>query len=206
MYIWYSTCGEWGSEWILWNESYFSQIPTSITFTPRITFLRMKHAHYVMRGIWFRTAALWPAWSISKWGGVSYFAYRIDLGFLFHYNDSKSPDKWLGDLIFYYYQISHVNVMVWTTSARYNLIFYFSSLYIIYIPYTKSPIPQDHPHRRLWKLLAEAALDRREFGIAEKAFVRSGDYAGLCLVRQLLQVGGYWRRERERERESDCVI
>ncbi|KAJ3036043.1 WD repeat-containing protein 35 [Rhizophlyctis rosea] len=44
---------------------------------------------------------------------------------------------------------------------------------------------EDNPHPRLWKLVAEAALEQLEFGIAEKAFVRCGDYIGLQVLRRL---------------------
>jgi WD repeat-containing protein 35 len=44
----------------------------------------------------------------------------------------------------------------------------------------------DHnPHPRLWKLLALAALEDLELGVAEKAFVRFEDYYGIQLVKQL---------------------
>lgn len=42
-----------------------------------------------------------------------------------------------------------------------------------------------NPHPRLWKLLALAALEDLELGIAEKAFVRFEDYYGIQLVKQL---------------------
>jgi len=42
-----------------------------------------------------------------------------------------------------------------------------------------------NPHRRLWRLLAEAALDQLDFNIAEKAFVRFEDYQGIQLVKRL---------------------
>eukprot|EP00002_Diphylleia_rotans_P007172 TRINITY_DN1668_c0_g1_i5.p1 TRINITY_DN1668_c0_g1~~TRINITY_DN1668_c0_g1_i5.p1 ORF type:complete len:840 (+),score=196.96 TRINITY_DN1668_c0_g1_i5:209-2728(+) len=43
----------------------------------------------------------------------------------------------------------------------------------------------DRPHPRLWKLLAESALDKLDFGMAEKAFVRCADYQGVQLVKRL---------------------
>ena len=45
---------------------------------------------------------------------------------------------------------------------------------------------EKHSHPRLWKLLANAALEDLELAIAEKAFVRCGDYYGVQLVKQLL--------------------
>jgi len=42
-----------------------------------------------------------------------------------------------------------------------------------------------HPHPRLWRLLAEAALERLEFGVADKAFVRCNDYPGIQFVKSL---------------------
>jgi len=43
----------------------------------------------------------------------------------------------------------------------------------------------DNPHPRLWRLLAEAALDQLDFGVAEKAFVRFEEYQGIQLVKRL---------------------
>lgn len=40
-------------------------------------------------------------------------------------------------------------------------------------------------HPRLWRLLAEAALDQLDFQVAEKAFVRFEDYQGILLVKRL---------------------
>lgn len=42
-----------------------------------------------------------------------------------------------------------------------------------------------NPHPRLWRLLAEKALEELDFAGAEKAFVSAEDYAGLQLVKQL---------------------
>ncbi|KAH7484788.1 hypothetical protein PRIC1_004107 [Phytophthora ramorum] len=44
---------------------------------------------------------------------------------------------------------------------------------------------QDHPHPRLWSLLAEAALDQLDFGMAERGFVKCGDYSGIQYVKRL---------------------
>lgn len=42
-----------------------------------------------------------------------------------------------------------------------------------------------NPHPRLWRLLAEAALEQLEFSVAEKAFVHFEDYQGIQLVKRL---------------------
>mmetsp|Transcript_3004 Transcript_3004/g.7686 ORF Transcript_3004/g.7686 Transcript_3004/m.7686 type:complete len:1249 (+) Transcript_3004:101-3847(+) len=42
-----------------------------------------------------------------------------------------------------------------------------------------------NPHPRLWRLLAEAALDQLDFVVADKAFVRFEDYQGIQLVKRL---------------------
>ena len=44
---------------------------------------------------------------------------------------------------------------------------------------------EENPHPRLWRLLAEAALEQLDFGVAEKAFVRREDYPGIQLVKRL---------------------
>lgn len=44
---------------------------------------------------------------------------------------------------------------------------------------------QDHPHPRLWSLLAEAALEQLDFGMAERGFVKCGDYSGIQYVKRL---------------------
>lgn len=42
-----------------------------------------------------------------------------------------------------------------------------------------------NPHPRLWKLIAEKALEELDFNTAEKAFVRGENYYGIQLVKQL---------------------
>lgn len=42
-----------------------------------------------------------------------------------------------------------------------------------------------NPHPRLWKLLAQLALEEMDLGIAERSFVKCGDYYGIQLVKQL---------------------
>jgi WD repeat-containing protein 35 len=44
---------------------------------------------------------------------------------------------------------------------------------------------EDNPHPRLWRLLAETALERQDFGSAEKAFVMLQDYQGIQFVKRL---------------------
>lgn len=44
---------------------------------------------------------------------------------------------------------------------------------------------QEHPHPRLWALLAEAALEQLDFGMAERGFVKCGDYSGIQYVKRL---------------------
>jgi WD repeat-containing protein 35 len=44
---------------------------------------------------------------------------------------------------------------------------------------------EKNPHRRLWKLVTEAALDKLNYGIAERAFVKNEDYAGVQLIERL---------------------
>lgn len=44
---------------------------------------------------------------------------------------------------------------------------------------------EQNPHPRLWRLVADAALDHLNFGVAEKAFVKYGNYQGICFVKKL---------------------
>eukprot|EP00232_Nephroselmis_pyriformis_P019088 CAMPEP_0182899530 /NCGR_PEP_ID=MMETSP0034_2-20130328/28121_1 /TAXON_ID=156128 /ORGANISM="Nephroselmis pyriformis, Strain CCMP717" /LENGTH=1198 /DNA_ID=CAMNT_0025033565 /DNA_START=181 /DNA_END=3774 /DNA_ORIENTATION=- len=44
---------------------------------------------------------------------------------------------------------------------------------------------EDNSHPRLWRILAEHALERLDFVIADKAFVRSTDYQGIQFVKRL---------------------
>ncbi|XP_060727604.1 WD repeat-containing protein 35 [Tachysurus vachellii] len=44
---------------------------------------------------------------------------------------------------------------------------------------------EDNPHPRLWRLLAEAALQKLELKVAEQAFVRCKDYQGIELVKRV---------------------
>lgn len=69
----------------------------------------------------------------------------------------------------------------------------------------------DNSHPRLWKLLAEACLEKLEFGLAEKAFVSYKDYEGILFIRRLrkirdvrlqkVEVMAYFKRFDEAEQE-----
>eukprot|EP01012_Entosiphon_sulcatum_P034864 TRINITY_DN4426_c0_g1_i1.p1 TRINITY_DN4426_c0_g1~~TRINITY_DN4426_c0_g1_i1.p1 ORF type:complete len:1254 (+),score=336.39 TRINITY_DN4426_c0_g1_i1:198-3764(+) len=69
---------------------------------------------------------------------------------------------------------------------------------------------EDNPHPRLWKLLAEAALEKMDMTVAEKAFVKCQDYKGIQFVKklrllgdrqkQLAEVATYFKRFDEAEK------
>ena len=42
-----------------------------------------------------------------------------------------------------------------------------------------------NPHKRLWKLISEASLDKLNFSSAERAFVKNDDYSGIQLIEKL---------------------
>lgn len=42
-----------------------------------------------------------------------------------------------------------------------------------------------NPHKRLWRLISEASLDKLNFPSAERAFVKNDDYSGIQLVERL---------------------
>ena len=44
---------------------------------------------------------------------------------------------------------------------------------------------EENPHPRLSRLLAEAALEKLEFDLAEKSFVACSDYQGIQFVKRL---------------------
>jgi WD repeat-containing protein 35 len=48
-----------------------------------------------------------------------------------------------------------------------------------------STFVEDNSHPRLWRLLAENALEKLDFLVAEKAFVRCQDYQGIQFVKKL---------------------
>lgn len=70
---------------------------------------------------------------------------------------------------------------------------------------------EDNPHPRLWRLLAESALEQLNLKIAEQAFVRCKDFQGIEFVKRLgnlqnenmkqAEVAAYFRRFEEAERK-----
>lgn len=44
---------------------------------------------------------------------------------------------------------------------------------------------EKNSHRRLWRLVTEAALDKLNFNIAERAFVKNEDYYGVQMINRL---------------------
>eukprot|EP00658_Telonema_sp_P-2_P057526 TRINITY_DN4596_c0_g6_i3.p1 TRINITY_DN4596_c0_g6~~TRINITY_DN4596_c0_g6_i3.p1 ORF type:complete len:1179 (-),score=268.48 TRINITY_DN4596_c0_g6_i3:50-3586(-) len=48
---------------------------------------------------------------------------------------------------------------------------------------------EQNAHPRLWRLIAEAALERLDFTIADKAFVQCSDYQGIQFVKRLRGLG-----------------
>ncbi|XP_043921710.1 WD repeat-containing protein 35 [Protopterus annectens] len=69
---------------------------------------------------------------------------------------------------------------------------------------------EDNPHPRLWRLLAEAALEKLDLKTAEQAFVRCKDYQGIQFVKRLgnlqsesmktAEIAAYFGRFEEAER------
>lgn len=63
------------------------------------------------------------------------------------------------------------------------------------------------PHVRLWRLLAEHALQRLDLPVAEAAFAHSADYHGLQLVKHLATLGDRDKQRAEvRGRQSRCAL
>lgn len=68
---------------------------------------------------------------------------------------------------------------------------------------------KDNPHPRLWKLLADTALEQLNFPLADRAFVQIKDFSGIQLVkrlqlltdkrRQKAEVAAYFKRFDEAE-------
>jgi WD repeat-containing protein 35 len=55
----------------------------------------------------------------------------------------------------------------------------------------------EHNHPRLWKLLAESALEALDFASAEKAFVNLGDYPGIQFVKRMATIGERMKQKAE---------
>ncbi|KAF6259424.1 intraflagellar transport protein [Scenedesmus sp. NREL 46B-D3] len=55
----------------------------------------------------------------------------------------------------------------------------------------------DNPHKRLWQLLAEHALQNLHLAVAEKAFVHCADYQGVQLVKRLAQLADKAKQQAE---------
>ena len=47
---------------------------------------------------------------------------------------------------------------------------------------------EENPHPRLWRLLAEAALQQLEFDVSEKGFVACSDYQGIQFIKRLREL------------------
>eukprot|EP01013_Petalomonas_cantuscygni_P011975 TRINITY_DN2567_c0_g1_i1.p1 TRINITY_DN2567_c0_g1~~TRINITY_DN2567_c0_g1_i1.p1 ORF type:complete len:1282 (-),score=375.63 TRINITY_DN2567_c0_g1_i1:194-4039(-) len=56
---------------------------------------------------------------------------------------------------------------------------------------------EENPHPRLWRLLAEAALQKLNFGVSERAFVRCEDYQGIQFIKRLRQLTDVRKQEAE---------
>ncbi|KAF4654697.1 WD repeat domain 35 [Perkinsus olseni] len=54
-----------------------------------------------------------------------------------------------------------------------------------------------NPHKRLWRLLAESALEQLDVGVAEKAFVRFSSYSGIQLCHRLRDLDDDVKRRAE---------
>jgi len=55
----------------------------------------------------------------------------------------------------------------------------------------------ENPHPRLWKLIAEAALDKLDFQVAEKAFVKVEDYHGIKFLKRLRNIDDKYKQKAE---------
>ena len=75
---------------------------------------------------------------------------------------------------------------------------------------------QEHSHPRLWRLLAEGALERLDLAVADKAFVKCSSYAGIQFVKKLqrikdsvmqkAEVAAYFQRFDDAEVRKFCII
>eukprot|EP00472_Partenskyella_glossopodia_P003555 CAMPEP_0197515860 /NCGR_PEP_ID=MMETSP1318-20131121/846_1 /TAXON_ID=552666 /ORGANISM="Partenskyella glossopodia, Strain RCC365" /LENGTH=784 /DNA_ID=CAMNT_0043064331 /DNA_START=21 /DNA_END=2375 /DNA_ORIENTATION=- len=58
---------------------------------------------------------------------------------------------------------------------------------------------EEHPHPRLWRILAEVALEKLNFSIADKAFVRYRDFQGIQFVKRLKMLASKQQQKAEVE-------
>ena len=56
---------------------------------------------------------------------------------------------------------------------------------------------EKNPHKRLWRLIAENALDKLNFAIAERAFVKNEDYYGVQFVNKLQTMDEKYKQKAE---------
>jgi WD repeat-containing protein 35 len=54
-----------------------------------------------------------------------------------------------------------------------------------------------NPHPRLWRLIAEAALEKLDFQVAEKAFVKIEDYHGIKFLKRLKNIDDKYKQKAE---------
>lgn len=62
----------------------------------------------------------------------------------------------------------------------------------------------DNAHPRLWRLLAEHALQQLDLATAERAFVHCKDFQGVQLVRRIAQLGD--ADKQQAEVRCQCVV
>eukprot|EP00118_Oscarella_pearsei_P023857 m.291355 g.291355 ORF g.291355 m.291355 type:complete len:179 (+) comp40725_c0_seq35:331-867(+) len=56
---------------------------------------------------------------------------------------------------------------------------------------------EDNPHPRLWRLLAETALERLNLDMADKAFVRCQDFQGIQFVKRIKKLDSETKQQAE---------
>lgn len=56
---------------------------------------------------------------------------------------------------------------------------------------------EKNPHKRLWRLIAENSLDKLNFSIAERAFVKNEDYYGVQFVNRLQTIDEKYKQKAE---------
>merc|ERR1719440_381845 len=67
------------------------------------------------------------------------------------------------------------------------------------VPHLKDALAyvEENQHPRLWRLVADAALDQLNFPVAEKAFVCYGNYQGIQFVKKLRQLEDVTKQKAE---------